>query len=273
MSEEEIRSSEEEYLKKLVERQQKALNESLEYAQYIQRVLFPDKDQMNRMFPENFVYFSPRDMVSGDFYWLRQVREKIVLAVGDCTGHGVPGAFMSILGITFLNEITNRDPLPKANRILNSMRERIMKTLNQTGDKKELKDGMDIALFVYNQKTKELQFSGAKNPLYHFHNGTLNELRGDRMPIGIYALFESSFTNHTVQIEPGDRVYLFTDGFVDQLGGSEFKKFKFKNFRKLLTDIQPHDLSEQKSVLDHKFTEWKGNFEQVDDVLVIGVSF
>jgi serine phosphatase RsbU (regulator of sigma subunit) len=273
MSQEEIRSSEEEYLKKLVERQQKALNESLEYAQYIQRVLFPDKDQMNRMFPDNFIFFSPRDMVSGDFYWLRQVREKIVLAVGDCTGHGVPGAFMSILGITFLNEITNRDPLPKANRILNSMRERIMKTLNQTGDKKELKDGMDLALFVYNQKTKELQFSGAKNPLYHFHNGTLNELRGDRMPIGVYALFESSFTNHTIKIEPGDRVYLFTDGFVDQLGGSGFKKFKFKNFRKLLTDIQPHVLSEQKSILDHKFTEWKGNFEQVDDVLVIGVNF
>jgi serine phosphatase RsbU (regulator of sigma subunit) len=262
-----------EYLKKVVERQKKALNESLEYAQYIQKALMPKKEKVNDLFPDNFVYFLPRDLVSGDFFWVRQLREKSILAVGDCTGHGVPGAFMSILGITFLNEITNHEPLLSANRILNSMRERIMKTLDQTGKKFELKDGMDLALIIFDQKTNILQFAGAKNPLYHFHNGVLNEIRGDRMPIGVYALFESSFTNHQIHMQEGDRIYLFTDGYVDQLGGPNFKKFKFQSFRSLLSDIQSYNLTEQKELLDKEFNKWKGEFEQVDDILIIGIGF
>jgi serine phosphatase RsbU (regulator of sigma subunit) len=273
MSGHQTKISDQEHLIQVVKRQQKALNESLEYAQYIQKALFPGREKVDALFPNNFIYFLPRDVVSGDFYWIRQIRDKIVLTVGDCTGHGVPGAFMSILGITFLNEITNYEPLLPANRILNSMRERIMKTLNQTGKRSELKDGIDLALIIYDLRNNELQFSGAKNPLYHFREGTLNEIRADRMPIGVYGLFESSFTNHTLKMEPGDRIYLFTDGYADQLGGPQFKKFKFKKFRELLTDIQTYDLTRQKDKLDEAFHSWKGNFGQVDDVLVMGVGF
>ena len=265
--------SDKSYLREVIEKQKKQLTRSIRYAQNIQSAIFPAQQDIERLFPESFTLFLPRDIVSGDFYWIKQVGSKILLAVGDCTGHGVPRAFMSMLGITFLNEITNYDPYLPPNRILNMIRERVMKTLNQTGKPTDQKDGMDLTLITYEQKEQILQFSGANNPLFHFHKGKLNEVKGDRMPIGIYGDFEAPFTKHQLKIDHGDRIYLFTDGYVDQFGGPEFKKFKFNRFRKLLYDIQDEDFERQKSILHETLKVWRGKFEQIDDILIMGLGF
>jgi serine phosphatase RsbU (regulator of sigma subunit) len=253
--------------------QRDQLIESLEYAKNIQKAIFPSYQKVNFLFPESFVFFLPKDIVSGDFYWIRKIDENIIFTVGDCTGHGVPGAFMSILGIIFLNEITNHEPLLPPNQILNALRERIMKTLNQTGKKNEQKDGMDLTLCIFNEKTRTLEFAGANNPLYHVRNDTIYSLKGDKMPIGISGYYEESFSVQKIEIKKGDRVYLFTDGFADQFGGEKDEKFKIRRFRKLLMDIQDKELNQQKQVLKDTHNKWKKDKEQVDDILVMGVGF
>ena len=262
-----------EQYKTAFEQQKTELTKSIRYAQNIQKAIFPQYGQFRNIFPDSFIFFKPRDIVSGDFYWVRQIRKKIIVAAGDCTGHGVPGAFMSILGIIFLNEITNHEPLMPANRILNSLRERIMKTLNQTGKDSEQKDGMDISLLVYDRQYNTLNYSGANTTLYHFREKNLSEIKGDRMPIGINGVVEESFQKKTIDIKKGDQIYVFTDGFVDQFGGENSEKFKYKRFRKLFRDIQPYDFKKQEEILDKTFTNWKGDNEQVDDVLIIGIGF
>ncbi len=253
--------------------QRDLLIESLEYAKNIQKAIFPTYQQIHYLFSDSFVFFLPKDIVSGDFYWIRKIDDNIVFTVGDCTGHGVPGAFMSILGIIFLNEITNHEPLLSANQILNALRERIMKILNQTGKNYEQKDGMDLTLCIYNEKTNILQFAGANNPLYHVRDKTIHSLKGDKMPIGISGLYEESFSNHTIELKNKDRIYLFTDGFADQFGGKKDEKFKIKRFRQLLLDIQDYDLEKQKQKLRETHMSWKGNAEQVDDILIMGIGF
>jgi len=265
--------SDKSYLREVIERQKRQLTRSIRYAQNIQNAIFPSQEEIKRLFPESFTLFLPRDIVSGDFYWIRKISHHVLIAVGDCTGHGVPGAFMSMLGITSLNEITTYDPLTAPNRILNMVRERVMKTLNQTGKPTDQKDGMDLTLITYDQKEKLLQFAGANNPLFHFHKGEINEIKGDRMPIGIYGDFEAPFTNHQLTISEGDRIYLFTDGYVDQFGGPNFKKFKYNRFRKLLSDVQGEDFEKQKSILHETLKTWRGKFEQIDDILVMGLGF
>jgi serine phosphatase RsbU (regulator of sigma subunit) len=259
--------------KEAFERQKTELTKSIRYAQNIQKAIFPPEDQFKSILNDSFIFFRPKDLVSGDFYWIRQVSNKIIIVAGDCTGHGVPGAFMSILGIIFLNEITNYEPLMPSYKILNGLRERIMKTLNQTGKESEQKDGMDISLLVYDKDEHTLEFSGANNTLFLFRNQQLSEIKGDRMPIGVSGIMEESFQRKIIDIQKGDRVYIFTDGFVDQFGGTNSEKFKYKRFRKILYDIQPHDFSKQQQILKQTFNDWKGNNEQVDDVLVIGIGF
>jgi len=273
MLNQQTKQSDKKYLREVIERQKKELTRSIRYAQNIQNAIFPSHDEIKRLFPESFILFLPRDIVSGDFYWLRKISHHIILAAGDCTGHGVPGAFMSMLGITFLNEITSYDPLLPPNRILNMLRERVMKTLNQTGKDTDQKDGMDLTMITYDQKENILQFAGANNPIFHIHQGELNEIKGDRMPIGVYGEFETSFTNHHISISPGDRIYMFTDGYVDQFGGPEFKKFKFNRFRNLITDLQDKDFEKQKSIMNETLKKWRGKFEQIDDILIMGVGF
>lgn len=256
--------------KEEIARQQKELEESLEYAGSIQTALLPEESIIKKIFPESFVFFKPRDIVSGDFYWIYKKNGVTVVAAVDCTGHGVPGAFMSILGISFLNEIVSKC-IPKANVILNRLRENIMKTLHQTGETFEHKDGMDIALCIIDRESRELQFAGAFNPLYIIRNGELLEIRGDAMPIGIAPVEEKSFTNHIINLQPSDQIYLFSDGYVDQFGGPHERKFRYKPFKDLLLKIHKKNMEQQQKLLERRLLKWKGDLEQVDDILVMGL--
>ncbi len=253
-----------------IQQQQKELGESLEYASSIQTALLPDLRYFQKIFPRSFFLFKPRDIVSGDFYWYARKGNRMAFTAADCTGHGVPGAFMSMLGISFLNEIVGKC-VPRANTILNRLRENVMKALHQTGDIHENKDGMDIALCVINLEDMVMEFSGAFNPLYLIRKGELFETRGDKMPIGINAVVERSFTNHIIKLQKGDLIYLFSDGYADQFGGPDDKKFKYKTLKDSLIKIQGKSMEAQKKELERIFIRWKGDYEQVDDVLLIGL--
>ena len=253
-----------------IERQQQELEQSLEYASSIQSALLPDLRYFNRIFPENFVFFKPRDIVSGDFYWYARKGNRLAVTAVDCTGHGVPGAFMSMLGISFLNEIVSKC-IPRANTILNRLRENVMKALHQTGEITENKDGMDIALCVIDLEEMVMEFSGAFNPLYLVRDGKLFETRGDKMPIGINAIIEKSFTNHVFNLEKDDLIYLFSDGYADQFGGLHDKKFKYSALKSLLLKISNEPMGVQKKKLERTFISWKADGEQIDDVLLIGL--
>ncbi len=256
--------------KEEIEKHQREHQESLRYAGSIQSALLPDEKYIRKLFPESFIFYQPRDIVSGDFYWTYKKRNVTVLVAADCTGHGVPGAFMSILGISFLNEIISKC-IPKSNIILNKLRENIMKTLHQTGDLTELKDGMDLALVIIDFEKKELQFSGAFNPMYIIRNGNLIEISGDKMPIGVAPIVEKSFTNNRLKIRRGDILYIFSDGYADQFGGPEEKKFKYGPFKDLLIKIHRHSMDKQKRLLEQKYLLWKGDIDQVDDILIVGL--
>jgi serine phosphatase RsbU (regulator of sigma subunit) len=257
---------------KLLE-QRRELMASLKYASFIQRAVLPDQKYMENTLKEFFIFHQPRDIVSGDFYYCSRKEDYIVVAVGDCTGHGVPGALMSIMGISFLNEILSIRGTVRSSRILNLLRERVMKALHQKGYELENKDAMDMALCVYHPRSGELQFSGANNPLYHIRNKVLSEFKADKMPVGIDAIEENSFTSQTLQLKPGDIVYLFSDGYPDQFGGPDNKKFKYGPFRELLIRISDMTMEEQRKELDLVMSKWKGNEPQVDDILMFGIRF
>jgi serine phosphatase RsbU (regulator of sigma subunit) len=255
------------------ERQSKELTDSIKYASYIQSALLPSKELFDRLLPENFIFFKPRDVVSGDFYWISKFKNSIIVAAADCTGHGVPGAFMSMLGISFLNEIIGKGCFQSASAILNQLRERVMKTLHQTGDKKEQKDGMDISLCIIDFERQQLQYAGANNPIYLIREGNLFEIKGDRMPIGINIIEERSFTNHQVSLEKNDMIYLITDGYPDQFGGYNERKLKYKPFKDILLRIYDKEMSKQMEVLEEELNKWKGNLNQIDDILIIGFKY
>jgi len=256
-----------------IDRQRKELTESIKYASYIQSALLTSQHELKKLLPEHFVIFIPRDIVSGDFYWITKRKADLIIAVADCTGHGVPGAFMSILGITLLSEIVNRAAYNSAGSILNQLRESVMRALNQRGTDEEQKDGIDMALCLINIETNTLEFAGAFNPIYIVKKNRLIEMHGDKMPIGIAALEENSFSNHKYSLEENDVVYLFSDGFVDQFGGPEGKKFKYQPFRNLLLNISNLPMHVQKNELIKKFNHWKGNLPQLDDVLMFGFRY
>lgn len=254
-------------------RQRKELTDSLYYASYIQSALMPSKEEWNRFLPESFIYYNPREIVSGDFYWLKKTKEALNIVVADCTGHGVPGGFVSVMGISFLNEIFSKGTILSAKNALNQLRERVMKALHQTGGFAEPKDGMDISLCIINQETHEMQFAGANQSLYIIRNKKVQEYKGDLMPIGIAGIQERSFTNHAIQLQPKDMIYLFTDGFADQFGGENNKKFKYPAFRQLLLDIHALPVKKQGEKVADAFNCWKGRHEQVDDVLITGFKY
>jgi serine phosphatase RsbU (regulator of sigma subunit) len=243
---------------------------SLRYAGMIQHALMPDPDLLRGSLKDFFVLFLPRDIVSGDFYYAFCDKKKMCIAAGDCTGHGVPGALMSILGIGFLNEILQSGVNLKANRILNLMREKVMKALNQTGEGVETKDSIDIGLCIIDCVTGNLQFSGANRPVIMVRNGELTEYKPDKMTIGIAPLKEIPFKNINIDTLPGDSFYLFSDGFADQFGELTDKKFKYKNFKRLLESVANLPMAQQKEHFEKAFIEWKGNAQQIDDVLVFG---
>lgn len=243
---------------------------SLRYAGMIQHALMPNPERLRGYLRDSFVIFLPRDIVSGDFYYVFNNKKIMCIAVGDCTGHGVPGALLSILGISFLNEILQSGVNLKANRILNLMREKVMKALNQTGTYAETKDSIDIALCKVDLTNGTFQFSGANRPLIMVRNGVLKEYKPDKMTIGLAAFQETPFTNNWVETAPGDTFYLFTDGFSDQFGGEFDKKYKHKHFKNLIESVAVLPMALQEEQIRNEFEEWKGDTQQVDDILVFG---
>jgi serine phosphatase RsbU (regulator of sigma subunit) len=251
--------------------QKKQITDSIEYASRIQSAVLPPADFISGIIPEHFIFYKPLDIVSGDFYWISEKDGKTIIAAVDCTGHGVPGAFMSMLGFAFMNEIVNKEKNLVPNVILNQLREYVKESLHQTGKENETKDGMDIALCIIDKKNNTLQFSGAYNSLLLFRGSEIITLKADRMPIGIHLSEKMSFTNHEMEIKPGDSIYIFTDGFIDQFGGKDGRRFKINAFKELLMSIQKFNMNDQKKAIERKYFEWKGNFDQIDDILIVGV--
>jgi len=262
-------------LNEAVNKQKNEILDSITYAKKIQAAMLPPEQYFREILNDVFILFKPRDIVSGDFFWIKHVNQYVILAAADCTGHGVPGAFMSLLGISFLNEIVLRREITQANQVLNELRKQIRNSLRQHGQAEESKDGIDMAVCVIDEKNNTLQYSGANNPLYLIRdkNGApeLTEFKADRMPVGYYPGRFKTFTNKEIQLEYGDVFYLFSDGFVDQKGGTEGKKFLSKNFKELLLEIHEEPMHDQKKILDKTITDWMGNNSQIDDILVIGV--
>jgi len=261
----------------LAHKQKNAITDSIRYAQRIQSALLPPESYIKRNLPGHFILYKPRDIVSGDFYWMMTKDDKIIVAAADCTGHGVPGAFMSMLGIAFLNEILTKIIENKhvyslqANEILNQLRTYIIESLHQTGEQNESKDGIDMALCIIDPENHKLQYAGAHNPLYIIQNNELKIIKGDRMPVGIHKHANVSFTNHEIDINEDDLVYIFSDGYYDQIGGPQKRKYMSKNFQKLILDNYNRPLSKQKEILNNTIEEWKGEGFQLDDILVIGI--
>ena len=250
--------------------QNKEITDSIEYASKIQTAMLPPENYISDILPDYFILYRPRDIVSGDFYWINKYNNKIFLCAADCTGHGVPGAFMSMLGIALLNEIINKRNNYTAADILNNLRTQVVNSMHQRDLENETQDGMDIAFCIIDQNDKKIQFAGAFNPLFIFRNGELIEIKGDKMPIGIHIRQDTPFTNHDFDIENGDHIYVFSDGYVDQFGGPNRKKFLVKRFKELLMTLQDKTMKEQKALLENTIDEWIGPYDQIDDILVFG---
>ncbi|MES2139576.1 MAG: tetratricopeptide repeat protein [Bacteroidota bacterium] len=257
--------------KQLVEEKNKDNADSVSYARRIQTSFLTSETYIERFLKEYFILYKPRDVVSGDFYWIHQEGDYLYFCVADCTGHGIPGAFMSLIGMGILNEIINSKQIKETNAMLDELRRIIILALNPEGAFEEGKDGMDLILGRLNLKTKELQYSAANNSFYVSRNGELIKHKLDKMPVGKYSEFEKPFQQNTIQLETGDIIYASTDGFQDQFGGAKGKKIMSKGLEKIISSISQQSLNEQKKILEKEFMEWKGNLEQVDDVTIIGI--
>ena len=253
--------------KNIIEQHQKEIIDSINYAKRIQQAVLKEEEHVSQHLPPHFILFKPKDIVSGDFYWALEKAGYLYVTAADCTGHGVPGAFLTMLGTSFLNEINAKDDVLSPAEILDQLRAKIVNELGRQGT---TKDGMDISLMRLDLKTNELMWAGAYNPLWYITEGKLKEIKANKQPIG-YTDDPKPFTNHTVSLNSGDMIYLFTDGFADQFGGEKGKKFKYKQLEEKLLAISNKELIEQKEILHQVFTDWKGNLEQVDDVTVIGI--
>jgi len=256
-----------------IEEQNINITDSIHYASRIQRALLTPHEELHKLLPSYFILNKPKDIVSGDYYWVSNIENGVIVAVADCTGHGVPGAFMSILGISFLNEIVSKSENIVASQVLNELRNYLIRTLHQSGEKDEARDGMEVALCVVDFEKNKLQYSGAFRPLYLIRNKELNEIKGDSMPIGLYSDENTSFQNKELQFKENDIIYMFSDGYVDQLGGPNRKTFRSKNFKQLLLNIHQKPLEEQEAILEKEYEEWKRDMEQIDDIMVMGIRF
>jgi serine phosphatase RsbU (regulator of sigma subunit) len=254
-----------------IEAQKQEITSSIEYASRIQKAMLPIEDHFRNTFSDHFIFFKPRDIVSGDFYWIGEDENHVFFTVADCTGHGVPGAFMSTMGISTLNEIiTNKRDL-QANTVLNLLRDKTKNSLHQTGKEGEAADGMDVAFCILHKNKKTLEFSGAYNPMFIFQGGEFKEYKADRMPIGIYYGEKESFTNYKINVKKGDEIYIFSDGLADQFGGPYGTKYKKSNLKKLLSEIHNKTMAEQRQIIENVFEKWKGTNDQIDDITIIGV--
>lgn len=246
-------------------------SDSVNYAQRIQKAILPSAETLDEFFEEQFVLYHPRDVVSGDFYWVTEKGSRQIVVVADCTGHGVPGAFMSILGINFLNEIVSKNRKLSAAGILDKLRKLVVDALNSPQDEEGAQDGMDMGVCIFDKEKKVVQYSGANNSIYIIRNQILEIHKGDRMPVGNHPKMDQSFKNNNIQIEKGDSIYLFTDGYIDQFGWRNGKKFKSRPFQDQLLQLQDIPMKGQKIILENTINNWRGDIEQVDDMLVLGL--
>jgi len=255
-----------------IAQQQKSIMDSINYAQTIQNSLLPSAQVLKNKLPDHFVLLKPRDVVSGDYYWFSDQESHYYIAAADCTGHGVPGAFMSMLGMALMNEIVNQNPSIEPDEMLNELRLQIMETLHQRGNADAARDGMDMVVCSVNREEGLLQFAGANNPLYLIRNGELIEYKTDKMPVSVHDIMHP-FKGHEISLKPGDQIYVFSDGYADQFGGPDRKKFKYRPFKELLVANSGKDMTEQGLLLDKAFERWMGDVEQIDDVIIIGLKF
>ena len=253
-----------------IEVKNKDITDSINYAKKIQEAILPSTELFKSLFKDGFILYKPKDIVSGDFYWLSEKENEILIAAADSTGHGVPGAFMSMIGHAMLNEIVNDKGITQPAKILDALRNGIIKALKQSGKSGESKDGMDIALYNINKEKSSLQYAGANNALFLIRNKELIEYKADKFPIGIGINMES-FSNNFIEIKKDDTIFIFSDGYADQFGGPAGKKFMRKRFKQMFLDINHLNMDEQKKEVADALTQWQGNYSQVDDILVIGI--
>ncbi|MBM78151.1 MAG: hypothetical protein CL846_06685 [Crocinitomicaceae bacterium] len=252
----------------------KEIKDSINYAKKIQDALLISKSYINKILPNSFVFYKPKDVVSGDFYWAHETNcGKIFFTVADCTGHGVPGAMVSMIGNALLNENIVEKKVYDTDVILENMRNKITTLLNEEGVENENKDGMHMALCCFDKQTMKLDYSGAFNPLIHITNNEINEIKANSQPIALYSGENKPFDKHTIKIKPNDSIFLYSDGFQDQFGGEKGKKYMSKRFKQFLLNIYNRSLEDQYFSIKSEFTNWKGNEEQVDDVCIMGLKF
>ncbi len=258
---------------KIVEEKNKDITDSIRYAKRLQTAILKPENTFNNYFRDGFILFKPKDIVSGDFYWFEKFGNLSLVAAADCTGHGVPGAFMSIIGCNLLSQSVNEYAITQPAAILNSINKGLTKVLQQKRDSNDfVTDGMDIALCAFNPDTMMLEYSGAYNPMWLIRNYELKEISADKFPVGAFVdSQERLFTRHELPVQQGDMIYIFSDGFADQFGGPAGKKFKYKQFQKTLLENHTKPCEEQKEALNTALINWMGSLEQVDDVLVIGI--
>ena len=250
--------------------QKKEITDSINYAQKIQQAVLPSEKLLSSFFSDYFILMKPYGIVSGDFYWVKKIDNYLIIVVADCTGHGVPGAFMSMLGIAYLNEIIRSQEIKKASGILEILREDIKNSLGQGGSSNEARDGMDLALCLINMENLKAQYAGAYNPLYLFRKGKFKEYKATKSPIGV-SNKEKPFENNEIQFYPDDTIYMFTDGYTDQIGGEKKKKFMVSNFKNLLMENHLKPMKQQKKILNDTIEKWKGKKDQLDDIMVLGI--
>ncbi|TAF67421.1 MAG: hypothetical protein EAZ55_03655 [Cytophagales bacterium] len=257
----------------IIEQQNDDILASINYARRIQTALLPPKETLQKIFPELLLYYQPKDIVSGDFYWFAHLpNQEIIIAIADCTGHGVPGAFMTVVGQNLLEQIINKDQIYAPAQILTELDKRLLQTLQQQGlESKKLNDGMDIALLKINLNTQKLTFAGAKRPLWLFNaqNTTPQEYKGDKFPIGSHQFHQKIFTQQEITLQKNDLLYVFTDGYADQFGKEG--KLTIRHFRTILEEIHPHELQKQQQILEEKYQHWKAEEEQTDDILILAI--
>lgn len=257
--------------KNKIEHINKEITDSIRYAQHIQSSLLPNKAELDKVFKQYFILYKPKDIVSGDFYWARQKGDKTYVAVADCTGHGVPGGFITMLGISFLNEIFLNDGSMPAYDILNRLREKVVGSLIRENQEQQAQDGMDIAFCIIDNKQKKIYFAAANSQAYLIRGQEIVELKGDKMPIGLHVKINESFTESVFEFRPGDELFLFSDGYKDQIGGENEKRLKSAAFKKILLDIYSHPYETQLQFIEQAHEEWKGSYDQTDDILVMGI--
>lgn len=253
-----------------IEEKNKDITDSINYAQKIQTAILPSIAHMQQHLPELFVFYKPKDIVSGDFYWFSEKNGQLFLTAADCTGHGVPGGFMSMLGISLLNELINEKEITEPADVLDLMRIKLIQSLKQRGESGENKDGMDMVLCRMDRKKNKLSYAAANNPLWMVRNNELISFSADKQPVGIYGQGSNQFTQHEIDVLPKDMIYLFSDGFADQFGGEQGKKFMSKNLKQLFLAVSNDSCEVQRRLIEQHFIDWKGSREQIDDVLVIG---